>query len=328
MRIPLIATGLLLSIAFLGTAVAGPVTPQQAKHRTEALERLKKAIADEKTDEAKVAAVSKAMTGETDVEVRRRIVEMANEIPGPALEAFLATVLATDSDAGIRSETAKTLGKVGTENSIAVLAKAAASDRKSSIVLGDIGGESSARRASIFALAELAERFPKLADKIADDLRALPARVDVKDTESLGDARRQALFQVTHDEALLKPFFADLQGATARERVNGVVAFRFLKLKKAPAELVKALDDRDAEVRSWAALVLGEIGDPATIEPLMTAAADPKLDRLFRVNAIHSLGHMRATAAVDLMKKLADDPQVAKNAEMALAKIQEKKATP
>ena len=53
----------------------------------------------------------------------------------------------------------------------------------------------------------------------------------------------QALFQVTHDDELLKPFFERLKSKDDEERVNGVVAFQFLNLKKAPPEVVAALND-------------------------------------------------------------------------------------
>ncbi len=91
-----------------------------------------------------------------------------------------------------------------------------------------------------------------------------PASPVAKDNEGLADACVQALFQITHDNELLKPFFERLKSKVGEERVNGIVAFRFLKLKKAPPEVVAALDDASPDVTSWAALVLGEIGDANT----------------------------------------------------------------
>ena len=108
-------------------------------------------------------------------------------------------------------------------------------------------------------------------------------------------------------------------------RRDGTNAFQFLKLKVAPAELVRALEDDDAGVRSNVALVLGRIGDPKTVEPLMAIAASAKGDRGVRVNAITSLGQMRAPDAADLMQKLLDDPNVSTNAAIALYRITGKK---
>jgi hypothetical protein len=103
--------------------------------------------------------------------------------------------------------------------------------------------------------------LPKWADDAVAQLRALKPAADPKE-EQLADARAQALYQVTRDEKLLKPFFERLRSRDAKVRVDGVVAFRFLKLKSAPRELVAALKDDDDEVRSWAALVVKEIDTP------------------------------------------------------------------
>lgn len=86
-----------------------------------------------------------------------------------------------------------------------------------------------------------------------------------------------------------------------------MVAFRFIELGKVPQEVVARLADRDAEVRSWAALVLGEIGDPAVVPALMAAAENTRLDRATRANAIVSIRSLKATAALDLMKRLTAD---------------------
>src|SRR5204863_545708 len=132
----------------------------------------------------------------------------------------------------------------------------------SSILIGDVGGQSSARRAATFSIAELAARFPKLADDAAAKLKDLPVAHDPKDREGLADARGQALYQITRDESLLMPFYERLKSKDANERVNGVVAFQYFKLKAAPAEIIATLNDDSPDVRSWSALVLGRIGDP------------------------------------------------------------------
>jgi HEAT repeat protein len=184
---------------------------------------------------------------------------------------------------------------------------------------------SSARRSATFAIAQLAERNPKIAAKAAAALRELPDKHDPKDNESLADARLQALYQVTQEESLLKPFYERMKSTDARARRDGVNAFQFLKLKAAPPEVIAALTDADAHVRSNAALVLGRIGDPTSAEPLMKIAGDAKADRLNRVNAIGALGQMRAATAGELMEKLLDDAAVSSNAAIALYRITGKK---
>lgn len=306
-------------------ALGGPVSGPEFKRQTQVLEQLKKSVAGAEEDADKFALISGVLAAEKDPNFRRKVLALAAEVKGPAQEAFFLSVLTTDEDAGIRSLAATTLGQTGSEKCLSALAKAAASDRTTMMMIGDIGGRSSARRSATFALAELAERHPNLADKAAAELRALPDKFDPKDNESLYDARLQSLYRVTRDESLLKPFFDRLQDANAKVRMDGANAFQFLKLKVAPAELVHALQDDDAGVRSNVAMVLGRIGDPKTAATLIAISADPMADRGVRVNAITSLGQMRAPDAADLMQKLLDDPTISTNAAIALYRITGKK---
>jgi HEAT repeat protein len=162
-------------------------------------------------------------------------------------------------------------------------------------------------------------RFPRIADEAAAKLRALQVVEDPKDNESLADARAQALYQITQDKALLTPFYAWLQSKDARERERGIVAFRFLNLKVAPVEIVGALKDTDLDVRRWAALVLGEIGDPKIAADLMAVAGNTGEDASVRGNALFGLGQMRTASAKDLLERLLSDPNTAVQANAAIA---------
>ena len=83
--------------------------------------------------------------------------------------------------------------------------------------------------------------------------------------------------------------------------------------------MVAALDDADAGVRSWAALTVGEIGDPKTI-PLLTAlAGDIKKDVGERCNAIHALGRIKVVAATALMRTLLIDESESVQIQAAIA---------
>ena len=322
-----VALALLLSVAAPKLTLAGPVTGPEAEQQKRVVEQLARSVAEEKTDEGRFVLIRGVMTAESAVMVRRKVLEVATGFPGPKLDEFLARVLAMDEDAGVRSEAATALGKVGSEKQLAALADAAKNDRTTSILIGDVGGQSSARRAATFAIAELAARFPNLADDAAKKLRALPVKDDPKDREGLADASLQALYQITLDESLLRPFYERLKSKEAKDRVNGVVAFQYLKLKTAPPEIVAVLKDPSPEVRSWAALVLGRIGDPKTAEALMAVAGNAKEENSVRCNAVLSLGQMKTAAAADLMEKLLSDPQpsVQSNAAIALYRITGKK---
>jgi HEAT repeat protein len=219
------------------------------------------------------------------------------------------------------------LAHSGSKDSLTPLAKAAKEDRTTLMMMGDVGGQSSARRAATFAIAELASRFPDIKDQAAGKLRALTVVDDPKDGESLADARDQSLYQLTRDPALLKPFLDRLKNPDPKTRERGVVAFQFLNLKQAPPELRATLKDADKDIRSWAALVLGTIGDPGAAAPLLAAAADPNEDLSVRCNAIYALGRMKCPDAASPMEKLLADPNpgIQSNAAIALYRITGKK---
>lgn len=320
---------LLLPLCLVLAAVpawAKPLSREQFARQTQVLEQLEKSVAAAESDADKFALIAGVMAAERDPNFRRQVLEIAAAAEGPAREAFFLSVLTADEDAGLRSEAAKVLGRVGSESCLAPLAKAAASDRTTLMLIGDIGSQSSARRAATFALAEFAARHPKLTDKAAETLRALPEKIEGQDNESLADARLQALFQVTRDEKLLQPFFERMKSEDPNVRAGGVNAFQFCKLQAAPRTVVQALQDADPGVSSTAALVLGRIADPNSVAPLLAAAADSKRNRLVRVNALTALGQMRAPAAVPALEKLLDDPAVAANAAIALYRITGQKA--
>jgi HEAT repeat protein len=252
------ALAALLLLGLTAAAPAGPPTLEQSRRQAQVLEQLKKSFDEEDTAAGKLAVLTKLMKGEPAVEMRRAALDLGTKLPAPERDAFLTGVLGGDEDAGVRSRAATLLGSHGSEKCLPALVRAAAADRTTAIEIGCIRGQSSARRSATFAIADLTARFPKLADAAAARLRALEPADEPKG-EGLADARIQALYQVTGDAALLKPFYERLRSRDAKVRAAGVVAFRFLKLKAAPPELVAALKDDDPEVRSWAALVIGEI---------------------------------------------------------------------
>ena len=316
-----------VSLLLASAALAGPVniSPEEHDRQARVLDPLTKAVAAETGDAAKLAIIARLMKEEKAVDLRGQALELATQVPGADLDAFLTALLGNEPDAGLRSRAATALGHLGSEKCLSALAECAANDRTTDVEIGCIRGRSSARRAATFAIAELAARHPKIADEAAAKLRALSPVA--KDNEGLADARVQALCQITHDDVLLKPFFERLKSKDGEERVNGIVAFRFLKLTKAPPEVVAALDDASPDVASWAALVLGEIGDAKTALPLMAIAGYAKKEVGLRCNAISALGGMKVADASDLMERLLtdDDQRVVTNAAISLHRITGKK---
>lgn len=308
----------ILPLAVASLAMAGPPSREVFERRSRTLSELSGSVDSAANDAVRVALFARAMES-PDVELRRGVLNLATRLPGRDLERFLKAVLTDEPDAGLRGLAAKGLGDRGSADCLAALADCAAKDPTTDVENGCIRGRSSARRAATFALAELAARHPAIADEAAKTLRSLEVVAVANDPEGLADARLQALFRVTRDRTLLKPFFERLASREPRERENGVIAFRFLKLKEAPAEVVDALKDADPGVVSWACLVLGEIGDPEAGRALMAIAGDPKRDAGARNNAIAALGRMRLAAAADLMEQLLDDPDPAISTGAAIA---------
>jgi HEAT repeat protein len=310
---------LTLVVLAVGRILAGPPLREEGERREKLTADLKAALAAEATAAGKAAALSRAYKAESNPDVRRVVFEHIPTPPDAAIDRFLADVLIGDADAGIRSLAAKALGTHGTDQCLPALAKAAATDKVTELRVSCVAGKGTARRAATFAIAALAARHPQLADKVAAALRELTPPADPKDPESLADARVQALYQLTRDEKLLAPFLERLRSKDAKVRESGAVACQFFKLKVAPPELVTALSDADASVRSSAALALGEIADPKTVPALMAVAGDPKQDAGVRCNAIHALGRMKAAAATELMRKLLADERQAVQVQGAIA---------
>jgi len=309
------------------TARGGPITVEEAARQREALARLDSALAAETTQAGKFTQYLKAMREDPDVDIRGHVLDLAlKQSTGPELEALLLKRLEEEPDGGLRSRCATMLGQYGSEKCLTRLVQAAATDQETTWMVGDTRGRRSARRDAVFALAELGRRLPQAEGSAIKALREL-STTNAPPSESLENARVQALYQLTADDSLLVPFRARLQSNNEKQRVSGVIAFSFLKLHQAPPELRKTLDDPAPEVRSSAALVLGEIGDPQTVPQLMAAAGNRSLDAGTRCNAIGGLGRMRAAAAAALMEKLLDDPEpaVPGNAAVALYQITGKK---
>lgn len=310
------------SLSFPG--LAQPPSADVAQRHQENVVQMKQVLAGSEADDKKFDRLAEAIHRELDADCRRDLLALAAAHPGSAQESFLIDLLRSDDDWTVRSEAATLLGRFGSEAAIVSLAKAAAADNVTEGRRGCIVLQGTARRAAIFALAELGRRLPKSATAIAEEIRKLPEPNDADKrlrNESLGDARHQALFQLTDDRALLKPFFERLKSKDAKTRQEGVVAFRFLNLSRAPDELVELAQDPSPEVRSLLVLVLGEIGDAKTVPLLIGIAKDASLDRGIRCNAIGSLGHMRAADARPLMESLLSDESLKVNAAIALSQI-------
>lgn len=262
----------------------------------------------------KIQFLQQALAQATNSLVRHKILDMGEAVGGDGYEKLLISVVQEDQDVSMRISAVTQLGKIGTSRSIEALLKCAQSDPKGRYLRGDIVIPMDARREAYLALTEIGLRSPSEKERIAKGIRQSPAATD-------SDVKTEVLYILTGEERLLRPFYDRLASANPQTRISGVVAFRFLKLKQSPRELTQLLRDPEPEVRSWVALVLGEIGDSKTIPLLMDVAANKKEDRGTRCNAIGSLGDMRAKGATQALQQLLLDEDVKVNAAIALSKI-------
>lgn len=169
-------------------------------------------------------------------------------------------------------------------------------------------------------------RFPEclglLSDPKAVASVGLPARV-IQNLATLGIRR---VHLVTPARSTAKPdparLLESLASSDPEERIRGVTGFSLVKPPHAPRPLVQALtNDPSPQVRSWAALVLGEIGDEATIPVLIGVAQDKAQGLAPRASAVQALGQMRAKAAAAVLPPLFEEDDLKVNAAIAWSKI-------
>jgi HEAT repeat protein len=277
---------------------------------------IKSSLTSHRTASDKMHFLGKALDRSSNVHVGEKILELAEQVGGPDLETLLIHVVQDSTEVRLRIIACRKLAQYGTPSCIDPLLKCAEKDPTGPYQIGCMRGQGNARRNAYFALAEIGLRLQEERKRIADAIQELPVTA-----EDLNDPKIQTLYILTGNADLLKPFYSRLESPNPETRKRGVVAFRFLKLKRAPKELVDLIDDHEQTVRSWVALVLGEIGDPATVPVLVKAATNQDLDRNTRCNAIGSLGRMKAKEAKPVMQGLLNDESVKVNAAIALSRI-------
>jgi HEAT repeat protein len=304
----------LVAAKFVNPATAEMGVDERARIEAES-ESIGSALQAQDAPAAKHLVLRTAFAKSANAYVKKEILAMAESLGGNELEPFLLSVL-QDSDVRLRIIAVDSISRHGTSNAIQPLLRCADNDPEGESGWGCVRSQVTARREACFALAEIGLRYPMARSEIAKALSDLPVKAD-----DLNDSKIQALYVLTQDRTLITPFYDRLKNTDAKERTRGVVSFRLLKLNRAPNELVGLISDPSDDVRSWVALVLGEIGDTNTVPILLKAAQDPTLDRPTRCNAIHSLGQMHAKTAETALSELLNDESVSVNAAIALSRI-------
>ena len=124
---------LTLIVVAVGPLQGGPPLREEGERREQIIADLKATLAVEATATGKADALRQAYKGEPSPDVRRVVFEQIPTPPDTAIDNFLIDVLVGDEDAGLRSLAATALGTHGTAECLTALAKAAATDKVTTI---------------------------------------------------------------------------------------------------------------------------------------------------------------------------------------------------
>jgi HEAT repeat protein/lysophospholipase L1-like esterase len=260
---------------------------------------------------------------------------------GAALAGRAASLLAGDSDPGVRAAAARLLGGIEDVERDAELALYSALGDPSEPVRHAAAralhriGPSAADIPRLTAALESADPYVvgfatwSLGELGPDAAEAVPALLDALRGQPLGEgigARTLARLGGDAAERAVPELVAALDSREPRHRFNAALALGRLGRQAAQARpsLARLLgDDPDPSVRGHAARALGRIGGGESVAPLIGALDDP--DGHVRSLAAQSLGWLGplAAAARPRLEDALDDPhrKVRRQAERALQRL-------
>jgi len=185
--------------------------------------------------------------------VRRGVAEALGKIGAPAVKPLIVAL--RDPDEGVRWGAAEALGKIGDTRAVKPLI-AALCDRNLDV-----------RRSAIVALG-----------CIGDSRAVKPLIASLRDTDlEVSVLAAEALVKI--GVPAVEPLIAALRDPNNIEDVRRRAALALVGIGVPVVEpLITALRYPDKNVRWYAAMVLGEIGAPTTVESLIAALGDPDLE--------------------------------------------------
>lgn len=160
----------------------------------------------------------------------------------------------------------------------------------------------------------LSELFCESSESLdKDTLIPLLTNILLKDKDEEVRVKTTGLLACLQDVRVVLPITKALQDNSARVRMHAAMALgdltRYTGKKKicqaAVPELIKALNDTDSWVRTWAANSLGYIGDPTAIPKLIEQLTDQ--DLYVRSSSIRSLGKIGEKSVVPVLLERLDD---------------------
>jgi HEAT repeat protein/beta-lactamase regulating signal transducer with metallopeptidase domain len=260
-------------------------------------------------DDLAIPALADALTKDRDVEVRRNAASALGSIDSPRATSALVQALEHDTNNSVRQHAAEALANIEDPAAIDALIRVLGRDndpgvKRSAIEAIDnldapravpaVSGalrdaDAAVRRAAADALGSMEddEAVPALM-AVARDPDAEVRRAVMQALSNLGDRRALATFV-----AALSDADAEVRNYAA-EGIGDVE-----NLRVAPPELIRAMEDRNEEVRHAVAHALGHIKDPAALRALIAHVTDPNVEvRQAVVESLDEFDDPAVTAAL------------------------------
>lgn len=223
------------------------------------------------------SALIQALEHDNNVSVRMKAAEALADIEDPAAVDALIRVLGRDDDPGVRRSVIEAIDNVDGARAVPAVSSALKDP--------DVG----VRRAAADALGSM------------DDDDAVPALMAVA-RDSDAEVRRAVMQSLNNlsDRRALSTFVGGLSDSDAEVRQAAAEGIGNLdNLRTAPPELIRAMEDRNDEVRHAVAHALGHVKDPAAIRALVAHVTDPNVEvRQAVVEAMDEFDDPAVTAAL------------------------------
>ena len=228
----------------------------------------------EKGDPRALPPLAGSLKGDASPDVRAAAAEALGELEADGAIPSLEEALADDANAAVRAAAASAIGEVGDQESISALSTALTGDESSLVrqavaeALGEIGGEQAADSLAESLVSDQEAQVRVASAEALSEIRepeALPALVQARDGDQAAEVRSAS------SNALQDYSLSDLTGGL-RDSPSAAVrssAAELLGERGNPAaapDLIEAMNDRAEEVREAAAEAVEKLGNITPLE--------------------------------------------------------------
>lgn len=257
-------------------------------------------------DTTSVRALTQALRGDSNAEVRRTAAWALGQIEDRAATTALGDALRNDESTEVRRMAAWALGQIEDPAAAPALGEALTDE------------DAEVRESALWALGQI--ESPEAVEPLSRALR--------DEDPAVRKTAAWALGQIESAEAV-PPLSAALDDEDAEVRAQAVWALGQIESRESVEPLTRAMSDEETEVRRQAAWALGQIESAAAVDALSRALRSDT-DHDVRRQSAWALGQIEAEAAVPaLVDGLSDtDPEVARMSAWALGQIEPAAAPP